>query len=185
MMDQVMKSDLPGTLRAHVSENVMDSATGRYVLIPGGSRLVGHYDSQVVFGQSRVLVVWDTIKFPDSSELRINGMPGNDQQGAAGLTGDVDNHIWPMLRAAVFLSVITAAAQLSQPQSQATTSGNYAPPTVSQQLTAQLGQQFGQVGTNLITRYLNVQPTITTDYGTRFNILVTRNIVLPHPWSWS
>ncbi|WP_242540283.1 TrbI/VirB10 family protein [Trinickia mobilis] len=183
MMDSKLNSDLPGTLRAHVSENVMDSATGRYVLIPGGSRLIGHYDSQVAFGQSRVLVVWDTIKFPDSSELQIQGMPGTDQQGAAGLTGDIDNHLWPMLKAAVFMSVITAGAQLSQPQS-SNASGTYSAPTVSQQLTAQLGQQLGQTTGQMISRYLNVQPTITTLHGTRFSILVKQNIAFDHPWSW-
>ncbi|WP_205182830.1 TrbI/VirB10 family protein [Burkholderia sp. LMG 13014] len=183
MMDQVTNSDLPGTLRAHVAENVMDSATGRFVLIPSGSRLVGHYDSQIAFGQSRVLVVWDTIIFPDSSQLQISGMQGTDQQGAAGLPGDVDNHLWPMLRAAVFMSVITAGAQLSQPQSQ-NSSGGYSSPTVSQQLAAQMGQQLGQVSSSIINRYLNIQPTITAKHGTRFNILVTKNMTFAHPWSW-
>jgi type IV secretion system protein VirB10 len=183
MMDSMMVSDLPGTLRAHVSQNVMDSATGRFVLIPGGARLVGHYDSQIAFGQSRVLVVWDLIKFPDGSELSISGMPGVDQVGAAGLTGDVDNHMWTVLKAAIFMSVITAGAQLSQPQA-SQSNGGYQAPSASQTMSAQLGQQLGQVSSNMINKYLNIQPTISAIPGTRFNVLAKQNMVFDKPWDW-
>lgn len=183
MMDSQMNSDLPGTIRAHVSQNVMDSATGRFVLIPSGSRLVGHYDSQIAFGQQRVLVVWDLLKFPDGSELALLGMPAVDQVGAAGLTGEVDNHMWTVIKAATFMSVITAGAQLSQPQSRRS-NGDSEGPSVNQTLAAQLGTQLGQVSGNMVNRYLNIQPTITTSQGTRFNILVKQNVVFDRPWSW-
>lgn len=178
-----MNSDLPGQLQAQVRENVYDTQSGRYVLIPSGSKLVGTYDSQIAFGQSRVLVVWTRVIFPDGSEQFLKGMPGADQAGYAGLTGDVDNHLWPMFRAAVFMSVITAGAQLSQPQTtnSGTTTGS-SNPRPSDALIAALGQQLGQAGSQIIQRYLQVQPTITTQPGQRFNILVTQNIVFPHPW---
>lgn len=184
MMDSQMVSDLPGTLRAHVSQNVMDSATGRFVLIPGGSRLVGHYDSQIAFGQERVLVVWDLLKFPDGSELPLMGMQAVDQVGAAGLTGDVDNHMWTVVKAAVFMSVITAGAQLSQPQSRQSNGTNQAP-SVNETMAAQLGTQLGQVSGNMVNKYLNIQPSIKTEQGTRFNILVKQNVVFDQPWSWN
>ena len=184
MMDSKMVSDLPGTLRAHVSQNVMDSATGRFVLIPGGSRLVGHYDSQIAFGQERVLVVWDLLKFPDGSELPLMGMQAVDQEGAAGLTGDVNNHMWTVVKAAVFMSVITAGAQLSQPQSRQSNGTNQAP-SVNETMAAQLGTQLGQVSGNMINKYLNIQPSIETKQGTRFNILVKQNVVFDQPWSWN
>lgn len=179
-----MNSDLPGQLRAVVRENVRDSATGQYVLIPRGATLIGTYDSQVAFGQSRVLVVWSRVIFPDGSSLALQGMPAADEQGFAGLTGDVNNHMWPIIKAAVFMSVISAGAQLSQPQS-TNSNGSYGAPTAGQQLAAALGQQLGQAGSQLFARYLNVQPTITTDPGTKFNILVTKDIVFPREWKWS
>jgi type IV secretion system protein VirB10 len=178
-----MNSDLPGQLQAQVRENVYDTQSGRFLLIPSGSKLVGTYDSQIAFGQSRVLVVWTRVIFPDGSEQFLKGMPGADQAGYAGVTGDVNNHLWPMFRAAVFMSVITAGAQLSQPQS--TNSGTRtgsSSPRPSDALIAALGQQLGQAGSQIIQRYLQVQPTITTQPGQRFNILVTQNIVFPHPW---
>lgn len=178
-----MKSDLPGQLRAQVRENVKDTVTGAYTLIPRGSTLIGTYDSQIAFGQSRVLVVWSRVIFPDGSSLNLQGMPGADEQGFAGLTGDVDNHFWPIIKAAVFMSVISAGAQLSQPQS-SNANGSYGAPNAGQQMAAALGQQLGQAGSQLFSRYLNIQPTITTDPGTRFNILVTKDMVFPKAWSW-
>ncbi|NGO98030.1 hypothetical protein BJL96_27600 [Burkholderia cenocepacia] len=111
-------------------------------------------------------------------------MPAQDEQGYAGLTGDVDNHMWPIIKAAVFMSVISAGAQLSQPQS-SNSNGSYGAPNAGQQLAAALGQQLGQAGTQLFSRYLAIQPTITTEPGTKFNILVTKDMVFPKPWSWS
>jgi len=178
-----MKSDLPGQLRAQVRENVKDTVTGAYTLIPRGSTLVGTYDSQIAFGQSRVLVVWSRVIFPDGSSLNLQGMPGADEQGFAGLTGDVDNHFWPIIKAAVFMSVISAGAQLSQPQS-SNSNGSYGAPNAGQQMAAALGQQLGQAGSQLFSRYINIQPTITTDPGSRFNILVTKDIVFPKAWTW-
>ncbi|WP_434716382.1 TrbI/VirB10 family protein [Paraburkholderia sp. A3RO-2L] len=178
-----LNSDLPGQLRAQVRENVKDTVTGQYTLIPRGSTLVGTYDSQVSFGQSRVLVVWSRVIFPDGSSLNLQGMPGADEQGFAGLTGDVNNHMWPIIKAAVFMSVISAGAQLSQTP-QTTTNGSYGAPSAGSTLAAALGQQLGQAGTQLFSRYLNIQPTITTDPGTRFNILVTKDMVFPQPWAW-
>jgi type IV secretion system protein VirB10 len=60
-----VNSDLPGQIIGQVSENVYDSATGRYILIPQGSKLVGIYDNGVITGQQRVLVAWTRIIFPD------------------------------------------------------------------------------------------------------------------------
>lgn len=42
-------SDLPGEIIGQVRENVYDTATGKYLLIPQGSRLVGVYSSAVTY----------------------------------------------------------------------------------------------------------------------------------------
>jgi type IV secretion system protein VirB10 len=53
-----IKSDLPGDVIATVTEPVYDTATGKFLLIPQGSRILGRYNSQVSYGQSRVQVMW-------------------------------------------------------------------------------------------------------------------------------
>jgi type IV secretion system protein VirB10 len=67
-----INSDLPRNVLAQVSENVWDTATGRFVLIPKGTRILGVYDSQVSFGQKRILLVWNRLVFPNGTTLNIN-----------------------------------------------------------------------------------------------------------------
>ena len=62
-----LDSDLPGFVIAQVTEHVYDTVSGRYLLIPQGSRLVGKYDNVIAFGQERALVVWQRIILPDGT----------------------------------------------------------------------------------------------------------------------
>ena len=79
-----INSQLPGQVIGQVSQNVYDTPTGKYLLIPQGSRLVGTYSSDVVYGQERVLVAWQRIVFPDGKAMDIGAMPGADSAGYSG-----------------------------------------------------------------------------------------------------
>ena len=59
----------------------MTAATGNYLLIPQGSRLVGEYANAIQYGQSRIFVAWQRIIYPDNSALDIGAMPGADARG--------------------------------------------------------------------------------------------------------
>jgi type IV secretion system protein TrbI len=87
-----IQSDLPGLITAQVTENVYDSPTGRFLLVPQGAKLIGSYDSQVSFGQSRVLLVWNRIVFPNGQSIVLDHQPGADTEGYAGLEDGVDYH---------------------------------------------------------------------------------------------
>jgi hypothetical protein len=63
-----IRSDLPGEVTAH-RQNVYDSPSGRFLLIPQGSKLVGTYDSQISFGQDRVLLVWTRLIMPNGRSI--------------------------------------------------------------------------------------------------------------------
>jgi type IV secretory pathway VirB10-like protein len=91
VMEQGLNSDLPGELKALVAENVFDTATGKYLLIPQGARLVGLYDSHVSYGQNGVQAVWNRIIFPDASTIDLGGMTGQDAQGYSGFRQTVDH----------------------------------------------------------------------------------------------
>ncbi len=173
-----INSELPGQLIAQVVQNVYDSATGRYLLIPQGAKLVGAYDHQVSTGQKRVLIVWNRIIYPDSSSLDLGAMAGLDQSGYAGFNDKTNNHVWPTFRNALLLSAITAGVQLSQPRAQ---QGNYA--YSSQQMIAgSLGMQLNQLGLSSYQNQVNMAPTLTIRPGYRFNVMVSKDMVLP-PWS--
>ena len=103
-----LNSDLPGNMIAQVSENVWDTATGRYLLIPSGSRLIGTYDNQISYGQSRVLVMWSRLIFPDGSSLTLDNLKGADQSGYFGFTGAVNRHWGSIISSALFVSLLGA-----------------------------------------------------------------------------
>ena len=94
-----------GQVTAQVTENVYDSPTGRILLIPQGARLVGQYDAQVAFGQSRALLVWNRLIMPNGRSIVLERQPGADPEGYAGLEDQVDNH-WGMLFKAAILSTL-------------------------------------------------------------------------------
>ena len=56
-----INSDLPGQIIGVVTENVFDSVTGKYLLIPQGSRLLGRYSSVVGNGENRILIAWQEL----------------------------------------------------------------------------------------------------------------------------
>ena len=112
VMTQGINSDLPGQIGCMVSQNVYDTVTGRHLLIPQGTKAIGTYDSRIAYGQSRVLVVWTRLVRPDGSWVSLEGMPGTDLSGYAGLTGAVNNHYLRLISGVVLGSIIGAGAQV-------------------------------------------------------------------------
>jgi type IV secretory pathway VirB10-like protein len=172
-----LNSDAPGEVIGQVRENVYDSKDGRFLLIPQGSRLIGVYDSQVAYGQKRVVIAWSRVQFQDGSSFNLKGMPGADMSGYAGFSDKVDNHYTKIFGSSVLLSLISAGVQLSQPNNGGGNNNNQ--PSASQTVGAALGQQLGQTGMNITQKNLNIQPTLEIRPGYRFNIMVTADMILP------
>lgn len=170
-----INSDMPGQIIGQVRENVYDSATGRHLLIPQGSRLIGTYDTGTTFGQKRVLTGWTRIIYPDGSSLNLGLMPGSDRGGYAGFRDKTNNHYLSTFGSAFLISTFTAGVQLSQPRS-AGGAGVYD----SQQILAgELGRQLGQVGAEQAKRSLDRAATQEIRNGYKFNVMVTKDIILP------
>jgi type IV secretion system protein TrbI len=163
-----LRSDLPGQVTAQVTEDVYDSPSGKILLIPQGARLVGQYDAQVAFGQSRALLVWNRLIMPNGRSIVLERQPGADPEGYAGLEDEVDNH-WGMLFKAAILSTLLSVG------SEAGTSGNEN--DLVQAIRRGASQGFNQVGQQVVGRSLNVQPTITIRPGFPVRVLVTHDLV--------
>ena len=118
VLEQSLNSDLPGDLKALVTSNVYDTATGLYLLIPQGSRLIGGYDSRIAYGQDGVQVAWSRIIYPDASSVDLDGMMGLDSHGNSGLRDEVDRHYRRLIGFSVLTSMFTAAFEISQRSSQ-------------------------------------------------------------------
>lgn len=175
-----INSDLPGQITAQIRENVYDTISGQYLLIPQGAKLTGLYDSQITYGQERVLVVWNRIIFPNGQSIDLEGMPGVDISGYSGFNDVVDNHYTKIFGSVILMSVLSAGAQLSQPQQ---SNNPFSAPTVNQTLAQSLGTNIANVGTAILSKNLNIQPTLIIRPGYCFNISVTKDIVFPGIYS--
>jgi type IV secretion system protein TrbI len=179
ILEQGINSDLPGEVKALVRTNVYDTATGKYLLIPQGSRLVGVYDSQITYGQSRLLVVWSRIIYPDGSSINLDGMMGQDIQGMAGFHDQVDNHYKRLVGAALLTSAFAAGISLSQRQN----TSLLTTPTAGQTASSAVGQQLAELGSEVTRKNLNIPPTIKIPVGYRFNVRVNKDILFEAPYT--
>jgi type IV secretory pathway VirB10-like protein len=179
ILEQGINSDLPGEVKALVRSNVYDTATGKYLLIPQGSRMVGVYDSQISYGQNRLQVIWSRIIYPDGSSINLDEMMGQDIQGMAGFHDQVDNHYKRLVGLALLTSVFAAGIELSQRSNTSLLTN----PTVGQTASSAVGQQLGELGTEVTRKNLSIQPTIKIPVGYRFNVRVNRDILFEAPYT--
>jgi type IV secretion system protein VirB10 len=164
-----LSSDLPGFVIAQVTENVFDTVSGRHLLVPQGSRLVGKYDNIVAFGQERALVVWQRIIMPDGSSVVIDNLPATDTGGYAGLADQVDFHTWKLLKGVALATVLGVGSELVFDSSES---------DLVKALQQSTQSTTNRAGQRLIERQLNVQPTITVRPGWPLRIIVHRDVVL-------
>ena len=168
-----INSDLPGQVIANVSETVYDTATGRHLLIPQGSlRLIGRYDSQVAFGQRRVLLVWTRLILPDTSSVALDGLPGIDPAGYAGLEDGVDWHWDRILAGAALSTLLGVGAELAAPESR--TDGDRI--VIAGRESAQ--DTVNQVGQEITKRNMSIQPTLTIRPGFPMRVMVSKDLIL-------
>jgi type IV secretion system protein VirB10 len=179
MLISGINSDLPGNVIGQVSENVWDTATGRFVLIPKGTRILGVYSSEVSFGQRRVLLVWNRLVFPNGTTLNIAGSPGVDQAGYSGLSGRVNEHWGKMAGAALLSSVFVAGAEMVYDGDSRGNSENRSPRDVAAESVA---SSILDMGAKVMDRAAGIQPTIKVRPGKKFGIFVQWDVVFPFPY---
>jgi type IV secretory pathway VirB10-like protein len=163
-----IRSDLPGLVTAQVTQNVYDSPTGRILLIPQGSRLIGDYDSDVEFGQSRVLLAWNRLILPDGRSIVLERQPASDPRGFAGLQDGTDYHWGGVMKAALVSTLLGAGAEL----------GSGSDGNLARAFRRGTQDSVGRAGEQIVGRELNVKPTLTIRPGYPVRVLVTRDIVL-------
>lgn len=181
-----LNSELSGTVKALVTENVYDSVNGKFLIIPQGSSLIGNYSNKISFGSNRIGVGFNSLIMPNGTSFDLKGLPGSDLQGFNGFTDIVDNHYWQLFGTSFIIGVITAGMQYSQnntnPYVQTGGLGYDSNPTVGQTVAGSLGQQLGQTGLAVANKQLNVSPTIIIRQGMRFNVMLEASLDLP-PYS--
>lgn len=174
-----INSDLPGKIIAQVSQNVYDSPTGRFMLVPHGTKIFGTYESGVVYGQERVLVSWNRLIFPDGKTIDIGSMNGTDQAGYSGMNDLVNNHYLRLFTSSFLLSVISAGITYSQDKY---TSNNENGTTASSAMAQSFGSQMGNTALQMIQKNMNISPTLEIRPGFKINIIVTKDIIFSKPY---
>ncbi len=164
-----IRSDLPGQITAQVTKNVYDSPTGRFLLIPQGAKLIGVYDSQIAFGQSRVLLAWNRLILPDGHSIVLERQLGADAAGYSGLEDGVDHHWLLLFQAATVSTILGVGTQLGS-----TGEEN----ALIQALCRGGAQSLNQTGQQIVGRNLNIQPTLTIRPGFPVRVIATRDLVL-------
>ena len=167
-----IRSDLPGQITAQVTETVYDSPTGRAKLVPQGARLIGVYDSQVAFGQSRVLLVWTRLIMPNGRSIVLERQQGADPGGYSGLEDEVDNHWAELFKAALLSTILGVGAELGSG------ADNGSNTDIIQALRLGAANSLNQTGQQVVRRNLNIQPTLTIRPGFPVRVIVNRDLVL-------
>jgi len=170
VLGRQINSDLPGRVTAYVSSNVYDSDGN--LLIPMGASLVGRYDSGVKVGQSRLMFAFERLILPNGYSFDLPAAPGSDLAGAAGMTGDVNNHFFKMFGSSLLIAFL--ADRTKQPSS-VTNIGTSGPSTAA-------GQVLADVGKTILERNRTIPPTITVDQGTRINVEVVADMAFPETY---
>jgi type IV secretion system protein VirB10 len=163
-----IRSDLPGQITGQVTQNVYDSATGRTLLIAQGSRLIGQYDAGVTFGQSRALLVWTRLILTNGRSIILDRLPGADTQGFAGLEDRTDYHWGGVLRATLISTLLGVGTELG-----ASGDGD-----LVRALRQGSQDSVNRAGEQVVSRELNVRPTLTIRPGYPVRVMVTRDLVL-------
>lgn len=163
-----IRSDLPGQIVAQVTQNVYDSASGRYLLIPQGARLIGEYDNGVGFGQRRVLLVWNRIILPGGRSIFLERQPGADAAGFSGLQDGVDHHWWDIAKAAVLSTLLNVGAELATDDSD----------EIAKAIRDGAQDTIGDAGDEIVRRQVGRAPTLTIRPGFPVRVIVTRDLIL-------
>ncbi|MBI1208537.1 MAG: conjugal transfer protein TrbI [Azospirillum sp.] len=167
-----LSSDLPGPVIGQVTENVYDSVTGRTLLIPQGSRLIGKYDSVVAYGQQRVLLIWTRLIMPDGSSIVLDNLPATDTAGYAGLEDQVDYHTWRLIKGVALATLLGVSSELAA--NNGTSNGN----RIIAAARDSADSSANQVGQRIVQKEVAIQPTLTVRPGWPLRIIVNRDISL-------
>jgi type IV secretion system protein VirB10 len=167
-----LNSDLPGQVIAQVTEPVYDTATGAYLLIPQGARLIGVYDSVVAFGQSRALLVWQRLILPDGSSIQLDNLPATDAGGYAGLADKVDFHTWQMLKGVGLSTLLGVGTEISFGDDES---------DLVRAIRQSTQHSASQAGQQVVSKQLDVQPTLRVRPGWPLRVIVHKDLIL-RPW---
>jgi type IV secretory pathway VirB10-like protein len=178
VLDHPINTDVPGLIRGHLARDVRD-ATGETLLLPQGTRLIGHQAAVIATGQARLMIDWHRLQLPDGHTVELTEPQGTAAiDGSLGATGKVDRHFGSRFGTALLLGALGATLQLSQPQ-QSSTFGQAA--SERQIAAGEVGARLNDLAERTLEERLNRPPTIEIPAGARLQLLLLQDLVFPGP----
>lgn len=166
-----MNSDLPGTILGQVSKDVYDTVTGEYLLIPKGTKIIGIYDIDTAFAQTRGAVIWQRLVLPNGDSMVLPNYAGSDKEGYAGFKDKKRSHyarvVWSSLLGAAAIGGLAAAADDNSDKN-----------TFRENAAQEMESNMSNVVNRIVDRNLNIAPTIIIRPGYKFNIIVDKDLIL-------
>lgn len=179
-----INSDIPGNVVGMVRLDVFDTVTGQHLLIPNGSRLFGVYDPSIDYAQKRLNIIWTHMIFPDGDTLVLEDQQATDVNGSAGFADKRKGNFLANLGGNLLYSILSAGENAAQKrlEQEITGTSDSDENSIGQSI-AGLGNQLGGGGTTTAASVFNnkqgsLQPTLKIRSGYRFNILVSKDIIL-------
>ncbi|PZQ41563.1 MAG: hypothetical protein DI570_30075, partial [Phenylobacterium zucineum] len=160
-----------GPVIATVTQNIYDSVSGRHLVIPQGTRLIGRHEGESAYGDRRAFLTWDRLILPNGKSLVLTGEPGVDAQGAVGVRGSVDRRLFPLLVGTLFAGAITTLGQIAR-------DGDDRSGSLLGDAGDAAAIEGARVGGRLIDRELEVRPSIRLRAGAPVRVMITRDLIL-------
>ena len=181
VLETAINSDLPGEIIARVTRPVYDR-TQRHLLIPAGTKLLGSYSSRVQVGQSRALLAWTRMIFPNGSSVALPGLSGKDLEGATGIEDKVNNHYGRMIATAGAVALVGAGVQLAVPDGGGSSFGA-ASQSPQQVISRQIALELSRLATRMLQRQMEIEPTLKVRKGYRFYVYFNRDLAFEGPYT--
>ena len=166
-----------GPVVAMVTQNVFDTVSGRHLLIPQGTRLIGRHEGESAYGDRRAFLVWERMILPNGKSLILDGEPGVDAQGTIGVRGQVDRRLFPLVVGTLFAGAVTTLGQMARDDAGRGEGGRGSGGWLGDAGDA-AAIEGAQVGGRLVDRELEVRPSIRLRPGAPVRVLITRDLIL-------
>jgi type IV secretion system protein TrbI len=165
-----LNGSFTGPVNCLVTENVY-SHDRQHVLVPAGSKVLGEARNVNAFGQQRLAVFFHRLIMPDGYSVNLDQFKGLDQAGATALHDKVNNHYLKIFGASLAVGILGGISEVG--------TGSILTESYLDQMRLGFGESMGMTGEEIMSRFLNLMPTITIREGTRVEIYLSNDFLLP------
>ncbi len=165
-----LNGSFSGPVNCLVTEDIY-SYDREHVLIPAGTKVLGEAQKVSAFGQERLAVFFHRLIMPDGYSVSLDKFKGLGQEGATALHGKVNNHYARIFGASLAVGILGGISESG--------TGNVYTASPLDNARAGFGESMAASGERILDRFLNILPTITIRAGTRVQVYLSNDLLLP------